>query len=166
MLRRMMLAPGVDPVKEDATLGDSETLISARCWLMMTSRLFSGMSSQFNVLRLRRFLLLRAFFFFLNAEFSLLLDTGHVSVGTDDNILAVNKLRPWMGFAAAKTLGRPTMFPVIAQRSITAVLLECLLCNARMSLGMELLATQLFEDEEQDEVRLRFSKIYQSKSER
>ena len=40
------------------------------------------------------------------------------------------------------------MFPVIAQRSITAVLLESLLCNARMSLGMELLATQLFDADE------------------
>ena len=50
-----------------------------------------------------------------------------------------------MGLAAAKTIGWPTVFPVVARRCITAVVLKCLLCNARMSLGMELLATQLFD---------------------
>ncbi len=64
---------------------------------------------------------------FLNIEFSFLLDTGHVSVGTDDDILAVNKLQPWMGVAAAKSIGRPTVFLVVAWRCITVVLLECLL---------------------------------------
>ena len=83
---------------------------------------------------------------FLNIQFCFLLDPRLIGVRADDNILAINQLRPWVRTTASETVRCIATFAFNARGSITAVLLEGLLSKAWTSRTwgeVELLAPQL-----------------------